>query len=90
MSFSLLKLYLNLLNLLNYFATSIYNTRIYYRWYVEIFVTGIFSILTQMHNSYLYLLKKKTNISKNGKTRMLRFVLPTQVSWSVLEGSYPW
>ena len=58
---------LNLLNLLNYFTTSICKGILH-----VVITTGVSKlfaqvsiyILTQVYNSYLYLLKKKTNISK--------------------------
>ena len=63
---------LNLLNWLNYFATSICKGILQV---VDLISTGVFNffaqvdlsifILTQVHNLYLYLLKEKTNLSKN-------------------------
>ena len=59
---------LTLLNLVNYSATSIY------QYVMQVVIsTGMFKLyvqlkiskLTQVHNLYLYLLKKKTSISKN-------------------------
>ena len=58
---------LNLFNMLNYFATSIYKcvTQVWISTGIfEIFAWVSISMLTQVHNSHLYLLKKKTNISK--------------------------
>ena len=42
----------------------VHNTSSYQFLCIEIFAQASISILTQVHNSYLYLLKKKNNISK--------------------------